>query len=107
MAIGVPSNFFEPIRRITIRNLLGYLPVVNMQGALISPPHVKSDVPVVTYISRQAGSRRLREEDHEGLIEALNGLEQEGLCKFNVVRMEQMNIKEQVDVASRSTVGFL
>ena len=107
MATNVPANFFEPIRHTAITNLLGYLPVLNSRGAVVSPTHLKSDVPMVTYISRQGGSRRLKTQDHEGLVEALTSLEREGLCKLNVVKMEQLGLKAQVEVAAKSTVGFL
>ncbi|KAF8224737.1 hypothetical protein L208DRAFT_1425748 [Tricholoma matsutake] len=115
MSITPAPEFFEPLRRTVIANLLGYLPLLNTRGAVsgLAPSHaetvvpsndIKSDVPVVTYISRQGGARRLSDADHEGLVQSLRDLESEGICRVNVVRMETMSVKEQVAVASRSTV---
>ncbi|KAF8868856.1 hypothetical protein BD779DRAFT_1793224 [Infundibulicybe gibba] len=67
---------------------------------------VASSKPVVTYISRQGGGRRLRDADHQGLVAALEELEAEGVCEVFVARMETMSIKEQVAAAARSTVSF-
>lgn len=118
MSITPAPEFFEPLRRTVITNLLGYLPLLNTRGAVseVAPSHaetvvpsndIQSDVPVVTYISRQGGARRLSDADHEGLVQSLRDLESEGICRVNVVRMETMSVKEQVAVASRSTVGHL
>lgn len=117
MSINPVPDFFEPIRRTVITNLLGCLPILNTQGAVtsIATPHVDddtqihdsvlSDLPIVTYVSRQGGTwRRLTAKDHEGLVQALNDLEKEGVCKVNVVRLETMDLKEQVALAARSTV---
>jgi hypothetical protein len=118
MSITPAPKFFEPVRRTAIMNLLGYLPILNARGAItgVSTLHHRdpvlsnnliSDLPVVTYISRQAAGRRLSNADHEGLIQALRELENEGVCKINVVAMETMDVKEQVAVVARSTVCHL
>jgi hypothetical protein len=115
MTINTALDFFEPIRRTAMTSLLGYLPIVNARGAVVTLPasddveshDVQSALPMVTYISRQGGGRRLNETDHEGLVQALRDLEKEGVCEVNVVQMEKMNVKEQVAVAARTTVGRL
>jgi hypothetical protein len=115
MTINTAPDFFEPLRRTAITNLLSYLPIVNTWGAAVTPPasddveshDVQPVLPVVTYVSRQGGGRRLREADHEGLVQALRDLEKVGMCEVNVVQMEKMNVKEQVAVAARTTVGRL
>ncbi|KAG6875859.1 hypothetical protein C0992_002021, partial [Termitomyces sp. T32_za158] len=62
--------------------------------------------PLVTYISRQhANARRLRVEDHEALLRALGDLAAQGLCVFREARMEEMSLREQVELAARSTVS--
>lgn len=112
MNIKPAPDFFEPIRRTVLTSLLGYLPITNMWGAVATPKNnddvenhdMQSDLPIVTYISRQGGGRRLSYADHEGLVRALSALEDEGVCRVNVVRMETMSVKEQVAVAARSTV---
>lgn len=116
MSVNPAPEFFEPVRRTAISNLLGYIPILNERGAVagivmpsgeaIVNDDLSSDLPVVTYISRQGGARRLNNSDHEGLLQALRGLEQEGVCKVNVVRMETLSVKEQVAVAARSTVCY-
>lgn len=115
MNIKPAPDFFEPIRRTVLTSLLGYLPITNMWGAVATPKNnddvenhdMQSDLPIVTYISRQGGGRRLSYADHEGLVRALSALEDEGVCRVNVVRMETMSVKEQVAVAARSTVSLL
>jgi hypothetical protein len=116
MSITPAREFFEPVRRTAITNLLGYLPILNSRGAIdgVATAHgddavltddLKSDLPVVTYISRQGSGRRLSNEAHEGLVQALRNLESEGVCRVNVVRMETMDVKDQVAVIAQSTVG--
>ncbi|KZT29048.1 hypothetical protein NEOLEDRAFT_1057283 [Neolentinus lepideus HHB14362 ss-1] len=69
----------------------------------------KGDV-VITYISRQAVRRRLVQEQHEGLVAALQELverkNREGGVRWevNVVQAEKIGRDEQVRMASRSTV---
>jgi hypothetical protein len=119
MSVNPVPDFFEPIRRTVITNLLGYFPVLDEQGAVTSIAassvdddvridDILSDLPIVTYVSRQGGAwRRLGDEYHEGLVQALNDLEREGVCKVNVARLETMDLKEQVALVARSTVSPL
>ncbi|KAF8345464.1 hypothetical protein F5887DRAFT_884888 [Amanita rubescens] len=95
--VTVPPGFWEPLRRTAVENALGYLP-----DALGSGDGGK--LPVVTYISRQSTGRRLREEDHEGLVRSLRELDEEGLCEVHVVRMERMSLKAQIELVARTTV---
>lgn len=108
MALTVPPNFFEDLRRQTVRNVVGYLPVLDARGAVVSPVHSSSHgKPVVTYISRQGGGRRLRQEDHESLVKALEALQNEGDFEVQIVRMEEFSLRQQVEVVARSAVSVL
>jgi len=113
LIISPPPDFFEPVRRVAITSLLGYLPIVHVQGANVSLAtsrgnatnhDVQSNLPVVTYISRQGGGRQLGDADHEGLVHALRELEEEGVCKVNVVKMQTLTVREQMSIVARSTV---
>ncbi|KAF8886772.1 hypothetical protein BD779DRAFT_606449 [Infundibulicybe gibba] len=104
MNVTAPDRFWEAVRKPMLENVLGYIPLLNDHGAVVSPPQLVSDKPIVTYISRQGGGRRLRDEDHQALVAALEDLEAEGVCEVHVVRMELMTLKQQLDMASRSTI---
>ncbi|KAF5383003.1 hypothetical protein D9615_004886 [Tricholomella constricta] len=104
MTVNVSDAFWEPIRRTTVEHVLGYLPQVNNRGVVVSPPSAVSEMPFVTYIVRQGGSRRLAEADHNGLVKALKELEWSGICQVHVVQMEKMSLEQQVEVIARSTV---
>ncbi|KAG6879350.1 hypothetical protein C0992_003394 [Termitomyces sp. T32_za158] len=63
---------------------------------------------VITYVSRQRGGRRkLREADHAGLVEALEGLVRRrgSGWEFVVMEAERMSKDAQVAAAARTTVG--
>jgi protein O-GlcNAc transferase len=105
MNLTVADDFWEPVRQNLVQNLLGYLPrITGRESVLSAPPHEARTKPIVTYISRQGGGRRLVEEDHVGLVNALRGLEKEGICEVNVAMMERMSMREQIAVAARSTI---
>ncbi len=72
-------------------------------GAVVSEP--KSKAPVVTYISRQSGVRRLSDEAHEGLVKELQALEAEGLIELNIAAMEFLTFSEQLETVARTTVS--
>ena len=72
-------------------------------GTVVSEP--KSKAPVVTYISRQSGVRRLSEEAHEGLVKELQALEAEGLIELNIAAMEFLTFSEQLETVARTTVS--
>ncbi|KNZ73255.1 hypothetical protein J132_08023 [Termitomyces sp. J132] len=99
MDVTVPDNFWEPLRRTIVTNLLGHLP---------TPPESArepSSKPLVTYVSRQrANARRLLVKDHEALVSAFKDLEEQGVCEFREARMEEMSLREQVELAARSTI---
>ncbi|KAF9479481.1 hypothetical protein BDN70DRAFT_806989 [Pholiota conissans] len=102
MNVTAPPDFWQPLQRRVIRNAVGYLPELDENGKVLSEP--RSKAPVVTYISRQGGVRRLTSEAHEGLVDALRGLESEGLCELNVVAMENLTFSAQLEMVARTTV---
>ena len=57
MNVTVPNHFWEPLRQRLVLNTIAYLPVMNTTGTVLS--NSKSALPIVTYISRQVGGRRL------------------------------------------------
>jgi protein O-GlcNAc transferase len=101
-------GFWSPIRESLTRNLLGYIPEFASltDRTVLSPPLDKSTKPVVTYVSRQSSGRRLTEDSDKSLVDALRELEAEGLCEVQIVRMENLSLKEQVRVVARSAVSF-
>ncbi|KAJ7051349.1 hypothetical protein C8F01DRAFT_999416 [Mycena amicta] len=94
MNVSVPEDFWRPIRE----NLWE-----SFWGDRFSVASLRTR-PLVTYISRQGGGRRLVQADHEVLVASLYELEAEGICDVQVVRMEQMTLKEQVDLVRNSTI---
>ncbi|KAF7761931.1 hypothetical protein Agabi119p4_9923 [Agaricus bisporus var. burnettii] len=100
------EGFWSPIRKLMTLNLLGYIPTFESptNRTVISPSHVKSSKPVVIYLNRQKTGRRLDEESHESLVEALKGLEEDGICEVQIVRMEEVGLREQIRLVSRSTI---
>ncbi|KAK1225030.1 hypothetical protein PQX77_012029 [Marasmius sp. AFHP31] len=107
MNVTAPEGFWDPIRHSLLTNLLGYEPQFSGPGIVVSPPKAASSAPVVTYISRQRTGRRLKQEDHEALIEELMTLGGQGFCEVNVVQMEDMSLKDQIELAARTTVCLL
>lgn len=59
------------------------------------------------YLNRQKTGRRLDEESHESLVEALEALEEGGVCELQIVRMEEIGLREQIRLVSRSTVSLV
>ncbi|GJJ08534.1 hypothetical protein Clacol_002752 [Clathrus columnatus] len=60
---------------------------------------------VITYVSRQEwGRRMLLPEDHERLVKELYKLRDQYKYEVNIVSMDQMTRKEQVKLASRTTI---
>lgn len=104
MAAQVRDNFWEVIRRTTISYVVGYVADVDLRGRVVNPAAVRSRIPIVTYISRQGGGRRLTDASHHSLVEALKELEREGTCEVNMPQMETMNVQEQLEVMGRTTV---
>lgn len=93
MNVAAPDDFWAPVRQSLVQNVLGYVPDVEGQ--------IK---PIVTYISRQGVGRRLRESDHEALLDGLAELKAEGICEVQIAKMELLSLREQVELAARSTV---
>ncbi|KAF8632688.1 hypothetical protein AX15_001741 [Amanita polypyramis BW_CC] len=103
MEANATKGFWEPVRQSLIKGLLGYVPSVNERGVV--PSHAGDNgLPLVTYVSRQGGGRRLAQEYHEGLVLALKALEEEGVIRFHMARMELMTIHEQVELAAKTTI---
>ncbi|KAJ3503527.1 hypothetical protein NLJ89_g8389 [Agrocybe chaxingu] len=102
MEVATPPYFWEPFRQRVVRNTVGYLPSLDDKGLVTSKP--KSSAPIVLYISRQNAGRRLRDEDHEGLLKSLKELEDEGVCQVQVVAMEKLSLKEQIETVGRATI---
>lgn len=109
MELEPSSNFWAPLQKALARNLLGHGPFSEMSSKNLKGKNLKSKPkPIVTYVSRQtAKQRRLMPKDHQDLVRGLLQLEKEGLCQVLIPEMERMPIKEQVEIASRSTVGLL
>ena len=109
MSVSAPDDYWAPIRKALTENVLGYIPKLNVNGAVTGPasiPGVVTTKPVVTYISRQGAGRRLTDKDHEGLVEALRGLEKEGLCEVHMPMMERMSLQDQIALPAKSTVSL-
>ncbi|KAE9403549.1 hypothetical protein BT96DRAFT_990210 [Gymnopus androsaceus JB14] len=106
MELEPSSNFWAPLQKALARNLLGYGPFSEMSSKNLKGKNLKSKPkPIVTYVSRQtAKQRRLMPKDHQDLVRGLLQLEKEGLCQVLIPEMERMPIKEQVEIASRSTI---
>ncbi|CAA7268594.1 unnamed protein product [Cyclocybe aegerita] len=102
MNVTAAANFWEPLRRRAVQNMIGYLPMMNEAGTVMSPP--TSSAPIVIYVSRQGGGRRLRKEDDEDLVNGLKELEREGICELLVAKMETMKFKRQIEAVARSTI---
>lgn len=47
------------------------------------------------------------ERDHLALVQTLRELEADGLCAFHLAAMERMSLRDQIELASRSTVSEL
>ena len=62
--------------------------------------------PVITYVSRQEwGRRMLIPEDHEKLVEELYKLRDHYGYEVNIVSMDKLSRKEQIQLAARTTVS--
>lgn len=122
MSLTAPFRFWEPVRKSAMKQLFGYVPEVADSGRPVSPPGFLDEydefdadtvgdddagrsLPVVTYISRQDTGRRLLAPDHEGLVTALKGLEEDGVCIVRIPVMEDLSFKEQFAEIASSTVG--
>ena len=61
---------------------------------------------VITYISRQEwGRRMLLPEDHDRLVKALQGLQDQHGYEVNIVSMDKLSRQEQFRLAGRTTVS--
>ncbi|KAF9071795.1 hypothetical protein BDP27DRAFT_1446016 [Rhodocollybia butyracea] len=98
MGLDTPSTYWKPLQAKLTQNLLG-----KPSDSHITQETAKSK-PVVTYISRQKTGRRLVDKDHEALIRSLSELQDEGFCEVEIPVMENMSVKEQIELVSRSTI---
>ncbi|TFK41769.1 hypothetical protein BDQ12DRAFT_395632 [Crucibulum laeve] len=104
MGLDVHERFWESLRVVLVRNLVGSLPEIDEVGKIISLEHETTIRPAITYISRQNGGRRLTNDSHDSLVEALAKLEEEGVCDVRVAVMENMTLNEQVRLSATSTI---
>ncbi|CCA67514.1 hypothetical protein PIIN_01343 [Serendipita indica DSM 11827] len=87
------DNWWSPIREL-----------VTTFAAPSLPPSRSSVKPVITYISRQKTSRRLRQFDHLQLVSALEDLCRKNDFELSVPTMEDMPPHKQIHLLSRTTV---
>jgi hypothetical protein len=85
--LDAPLDWMEPLRQ-TMKTL------VVTQGCDVHRKDPRR--PVVTYINRQLTGRRLEKQYHEGLMEAIWGLDEEGVIEFVDAQMETKSRIEQV-----------
>src|SRR6266576_7004357 len=103
MSVNATKHFWEPLRASLVKGLLGYVPIVSNRGVVLSHEE-DNGPPLVTYVSRQGGGRRLGQEYHDSLVSSLRELENEGVIRFHVARMELMTIHEQIELAAKTTI---
>ncbi len=101
MAVTVPKQFWEPLRKRVIRNVVSSS---KPQGAL--EPSTTTSLPLVLYISRQLTDRRLLDSAHKDLVRALKQLEKEGICEVQIPKMESLSIGEQLHLVAQAVVGY-
>lgn len=122
---GVASPFWwEPLRRQMARYSGVDEDIINrsLEGwGAIDPVKVEADVlkgkpkpetlapigtyrPVVTYISRQKGSRRLTPESHDELVAALEERAKKLDFELIIVSAETLTKDEQITIAARTTI---
>ncbi|KAK2465103.1 hypothetical protein APHAL10511_002911 [Amanita phalloides] len=103
--VNVKKGFWEPMRRSLIKGVLGYVPPVGSRGAVLGHDEDEAK-PLVTYVSRQGGAkfRKLANEYHESLVTSLKALESEGVIKFHEAHFERNTIREQVELAAKTTI---
>lgn len=126
IAFGKASRWWwEPIRRqmlrfaavdeaIINRNLEGYgaIDPVIYEGDNWTPEQPKvepivgpgSYKPVVTYISRQGSRRRLTEEAHKELVDALEERARKVGFELIILKAEKYTKEEQIAIAAKTTI---
>jgi hypothetical protein len=87
----------------TIRNN-----VIHASGLRADTGEGTTSNPVITYISRQEwGRRMLIQKDHEELVAELHKLRDNYGYEVNIVSMDKLSRKEQLQLAARTTVSPL
>ncbi|KAL7421372.1 hypothetical protein Q5752_004257 [Cryptotrichosporon argae] len=84
-------GFFEPARRKMLDHF-----GLSLEGAA-------PGAHVVVYVDRQGSSRRLRDEDHEGVLEVLEVLREEGNAVRHV-QFEGMSVAEQIEAVADASI---
>ena len=106
------GGWWDPIRH-SVWRFAGVTDVINapsLNGISGAPKELALQMPdkvVITYLSRQKGGRRkLLEEDHNGLVKALEKLvERKGSSwEFHVLSAEKMSKDDQIKAIARTTV---
>ncbi|KAF9071833.1 hypothetical protein BDP27DRAFT_1321455 [Rhodocollybia butyracea] len=103
MGLEIFSGYWKPLQTKLTQNLLGESSESPQDITRETATTVKSK-PVVIYISRQKTGRRLADKDHEALVHSLLKLQDEGFCKVEIPVMENLSVKEQIELVSRSTI---
>lgn len=104
---GSGVNFWSPLRRALVQYIgQGYtLPDMVDVPSVSKKSKAERKKTVITYVSRQNwGRRTLNPKDHDNLVKALKGLERRHGYEVNVVSMDELSRKDQLVLASRTTV---
>ncbi|KAF9071796.1 hypothetical protein BDP27DRAFT_1446017 [Rhodocollybia butyracea] len=100
MDLETPSSYWKQLQAKLTQNLLEGSSQDIAQGTAT----VVKRKPIITYISRQKTGRRLADKDHQALVLSLLELQDEGFCEVEIPVMENMSVKEQIELVSRSTI---
>ncbi|KAK6907405.1 hypothetical protein I203_101399 [Kwoniella mangroviensis CBS 8507] len=86
-----PPPFFAPYRQNLLQNL--HLSVSTARGRV---GKALNDVPKIVYLDRQETSRKLSDEDNDGILGVLRDLEKDGKAHVGVPHLSEMGFKNQV-----------
>ncbi|OCF56474.1 hypothetical protein L486_05323 [Kwoniella mangroviensis CBS 10435] len=86
-----PPPFFAPYRQNLLQNL--HLSVSTARGRV---GKALNDVPKIVYFDRQETSRKLSDEDNDGILGVLRDLEKDGKAHVGVPHLSEMGFKNQV-----------
>lgn len=99
-------HWWEPVRRAVLRFAgidASVLSIGDRQDER-KAEGLGQDRVVVSYIDRQGSRRHLIQEDHEGLVTALEEVCQRRGWELNIVQAEKLSKEEQLEVAAKTTV---
>ncbi|GFZ42512.1 hypothetical protein JCM24511_00228 [Saitozyma sp. JCM 24511] len=91
-------HFWTPTRRAMMSYVAAPFFERALPGARLGP------VPKVVYVDRQASKRRLRHEDHLGLMDTLLSLRDSGRIAFKHAKLEDLSHAEQVTMVSDADI---